>query len=71
MKTQPIKYHGGKSYLASFIHSLAPPSHHVVSGGYTHRNIVFAGGLGEFWNWDPVDGVAEAINDVDYYVATF
>jgi len=62
--SKPLKYHGGKSYLANWIHSLAPPS--VVDDqqhGYTHRNIVFAGGLGEFWNWLPVEGISEAVND--------
>lgn len=64
---QPLKYHGGKSYLAKWIHSLSPAS--VVddpAGGYTHRNIVFAGGLGEFWNWQPVEGISEAVNDYNY-----
>ncbi len=53
--TQPIKWHGGKRYLAKWIQSLAPT-------GYTHRNIVFGGGLGEFWNW-PHEGTSEAVND--------
>jgi DNA adenine methylase len=56
ISNQPLKWHGGKSYLAKWIHSLAPT-------GYTHRNIVFAGGLGEFWNWLPIEGVSEAVND--------
>lgn len=56
---QPLKWHGGKSYLAPWIHANAPPP-----GSYTHRNIVFAGGLGEFWNW-PSEGVSEAVNDLN------
>jgi hypothetical protein len=47
VKNQPIKWHGGKGYLAGWIHSLAPTS--VTDdpvNGYTHRNIAFAGGLG-------------------------
>jgi DNA adenine methylase len=69
---QPIKWHGGKSYLANWIHSLAPPS--VIedpANGYTHRNIAFAGGLGEFWNWEPVGGISETINDLDDTVSDF
>lgn len=64
IKNQPLKWHGGKSYLAKWIHSLAPPS--VIDNprnGYTHRNIAYAGGLGEFWNWLPVEGISEAVND--------
>ncbi|TWT31163.1 Modification methylase DpnIIA [Posidoniimonas corsicana] len=63
IKTQPVKWHGGKSYLASFLHSLAPPSHLESPEGYTHRHIAFAGGLGEFWNWAPTEGIAESVND--------
>jgi DNA adenine methylase len=62
--SQPLKWHGGKSYLAKWIHSLAPKD-------YTHRNIVFAGGLGEFWNWLPIEGISEAINDSYADLANF
>lgn len=62
--SQPLKWYGGKSYLAKWIHSLAPT-------GYTHRNIVFAGGLGEFWNWLPVEGISEAVNDAYADLANF
>lgn len=56
--SQPLKWHGGKSPLASWLHSLAPEC-------YTHRNIVYAGGLGEFWNWLPIEGISEAVNDAN------
>lgn len=72
VKNQPIKWHGGKSYLAAWIHSLAPPS--VIDdpvSGYTHRNIAFAGGLGEFWNWQPVEGIAETVNDANHALSNF
>lgn len=72
MKTQPLKWHGGKSYLAAWLHSLAPPS--VTDDpqrGYTHRNIAFAGGLGEFWNWQPVEGISEAVNDCNRGLTNF
>lgn len=66
IKSQPIKWHGGKSYLANWIHSLAPPSCVEDSvNGYTHRNIAFAGGLGEFWNWNPIEGISETVNDLN------
>lgn len=69
---QPLKWHGGKSYLAAWLHSLAPPSvHDDPEHGYTHRNIAFAGGLGEFWNWAPVEGISETVNDVDRRLANF
>lgn len=68
----PLKWHGGKSYLAAWIHSLAPPS--VIDdpvNGYTHRNIAFAGGLGEFWNWQPVEGISETVNDANGGLTNF
>lgn len=71
VKNQPLKWHGGKSYLAKWLHSLAPPS--VVddpASGYTHRNIVFAGGLGEFWNWE-CEGISETVNDMDGELTNF
>ncbi|MEN1679257.1 MAG: DNA adenine methylase [Planctomycetota bacterium] len=68
--SQPLKWHGGKSYLAKWIHSLAPPSVADDPDGYTHRNIVFAGGLGEFWNW-PHEGISEAVNDADQTLLDF
>lgn len=58
IKSMPLKWHGGKQPLAKWLHSLAPAS-------YTHRNIVFGGGLGEFWNWLPIEGISEAVNDTD------
>ena len=54
----PIKYHGGKTYLAKWIRSLSP------EGRYVHRVHPYGGGLGEFWNW-PHEGVSEVVNDID------
>jgi len=74
IKTQPLKWHGGKSDntgLAQWIRSLAPPS--VIedpAAGYTHRGHAFAGGLGEFWNW-PHEGISETINDLDGELVNF
>ena len=69
----PLKWHGGKSYLAPMIHALAAPSkHHPKSkpDGWLHRVIPFAGGLGEFWNWD-YEGVSEVVNDLDSTLTGF
>lgn len=62
--SQPLKYHGGKAPLATWLHSLAPK-------GYTHRNIAYAGGLGEFWNWLPIEGISEAVNDANGSLTQF
>ena len=68
----PLKWHGGKSYLASWLHSLAPPSvNRDKANGYTHRNIVFSGGMGEFWNWGPQTGISEAVNDKNQELVNF
>jgi len=69
--SQPIKFHGGKSYLSKVIHSFAPPSiNEDQNNGYTHRLIPYAGGLGELWKWD-YEGVAEVINDINVEVTNF
>ncbi len=60
----PIKYHGGKTYLAPKIHAMADRVK------YVHRAIAFAGGLGEFWNWR-CEGVSEIVNDVDGRLINF
>lgn len=49
--------------MANWIHSLEPQ-------GYTHRNIVFGGGLGEFWNWH-YEGISEAVNDSNGELTNF
>lgn len=69
--TQPLKWHGGKHYLAAFIHETAPDS--IISdpaSGYTHRNIVYAGGMAELWNWAH-EGIAEAANDINHELTNF
>lgn len=71
MKPGPLKYHGGKSYLAKWLHSLAPPSvQDDPINGYTHRLHPFAGGLGELWAWDH-EGISETVNDLDGAVSNF
>lgn len=61
-KAHPLKYHGGKSYLAAWIQSFLPPHLHRV---HTH----FGGG-GEFFEW-PHEGVSEVVNDIDGNLTTF
>lgn len=71
IKNQPLKWHGGKSYLAKWIHGLAPPS--VIADptdGYTHRNIAYFGAGGEFWNWE-CEGISEAVNDINAALTCF
>jgi DNA adenine methylase len=51
----PIKYHGGKHYLAKRIVELMPPHTHYVEP--------FAGGLSVLLAKDP-EGVSEVVNDV-------
>lgn len=57
--TPPLKWHGGKSYLAEWIRSFDPV------GTYCHRVHAYGGGLGEFWNW-PHEGISEVVNDLDH-----
>jgi DNA adenine methylase len=51
----PIKYHGGKSYVAKWINGLAAPHLHWVE--------VFGGGLSVTLAKDPTD-VSEVVNDI-------
>ena len=59
---QPLKWHGGKHYLAEWIRTHSPKR---KGRSYTHRVHVFGGGLGEFWDWSST-GVSEVVNDLDY-----
>jgi DNA adenine methylase len=61
---QPGKGFGSKYYLANWIHAHAPRV-------YTHRNVVFAGRLGEYWNWQPIEGISEAVNDANGLISNF
>ena len=56
MHSPPLKFAGGKGYLAGWLQSLAPP--------HQYRVHPYAGGLGEFWTW-PYAGVGEVVNDLD------
>lgn len=54
--SQPIKWHGGKGYLADWIIGNMPP--HTL-----YREPFFGGGAVLFRK--PFDGIGEAVNDVD------
>src|SRR6476660_8303093 len=58
----PLKWHGGKHYLAPRIVALMPPHLHYVEP--------FAGGLSVLLAKDP-EGVSEVVNDIDKHVANF
>ncbi len=60
--TPPLKWHGGKHYLARRIVALMPPHLHYVEP--------FAGGLAVLLAKDP-DGVSEVVNDLDGDLTTF
>lgn len=62
--TPPLKWHGGKQYLAPHLHAIARRV------PYTHRVITHGGGLGEMWDWD-FDGVSEVVNDVNGWLTNF
>jgi DNA adenine methylase len=58
----PLKWHGGKWYLAPKIVALMPPHLHYVEP--------FAGGLSVLLSKDP-DGVSEVVNDTHQELANF
>src|SRR5436309_15774391 len=58
----PLKWHGGKHYLAGRIEALMPPHTHYVEP--------YAGGLAVLIAKDP-DGVSEVVNDLDGRLTNF
>lgn len=62
---QPLKWHGGKYYLASWILSNFPDR-----SRYTHYNEPFAGGLSVLFRHDP-EGKAETVNDLNSELSNF
>lgn len=58
----PLKWHGGKHYLAKWINSHIPTHGHYVEP--------FAGGLAVLLQRDP-DGVSEVVNDLDGGLTNF
>lgn len=63
--TKPLKYSGGKHYMAKTIHELA-----IKAEPYLHRVIPFFGSGSEFWEWKH-EGVSEVINDIDDDIINF
>jgi DNA adenine methylase len=70
--TSPLKWHGGKHYLAARIVALMPPHLHYVEP--------YAGGLAVLLARDPEDerlflsphrGVSELVNDLDGRLTNF
>ncbi len=60
--TNPLKWHGGKYYLAQLIVDLMPPHLHFVEA--------FAGGLSVLLAKNP-DGVSEVVNDLNSDLTNF
>jgi DNA adenine methylase len=60
--TPPLKWHGGKAYLADRIVALMPPHLHYVEA--------FAGGLSVLLAKDP-EGVSEVANDLNGWLTNF
>lgn len=61
----PLKWHGGKSYLASWI-----LEHFPSRDRYTHYNEPFAGGLSVLFAHDP-EGKSETVNDLNTDLTIF
>lgn len=62
MIPSPLKWHGGKSYLAAKITALMPPHLHYVEP--------YAGGLSVLLAKDP-EGVSEVVNDLNRELTNF
>ena len=64
---KPIKWHGGKSYLADWIRQ-----HYPARSRYTHSLKPYAGGLGTlFCSVASVRSLRAAVNDIDGRLTNF
>jgi DNA adenine methylase len=76
VKTQPIKWHGGKSYLANWIISLMPARCKKPNApspddpGWLHYVEAFFGGGAVLLAQDP-EGISEVVNDLNYELTNF
>lgn len=74
--TQPLKWHGGKSYLAKQIIALMPPrvrnpNHPAADdAGWVHYVEPFFGGGAVLLAQDPI-GISEVVNDLDGELTNF
>jgi DNA adenine methylase len=74
--TAPLKWHGGKSYLAKRILALMPPrvsnpnAPAADDPGWLHYVEPFAGGLAVLLALDP-DGISEVVSDLDGRLTNF
>lgn len=65
VKSPPLKWHGGKYYLAEWIISLMPPR-----GSYLHYVEPYFGGGSVMLRNDP-EGISEVANDLDRWLINF
>ncbi len=65
MFTQPIKWYGGKHYLADWIISLMPPHLHYVEPFFGGGSVLLRKPV------ELVDGHSEVVNDIDGELTTF
>ena len=71
--TPPLKWHGGKHYLAETVLRLMPPHLHYVEPYFGSGQVLFARDPKDQWLWWPIrdkngrenKGVSEVVNDID------
>jgi DNA adenine methylase len=74
--TPPLKWHGGKSYLASVIVNMMPPrcanpnAPATDDPGWLHYVEPYAGGLAVLMALDP-EGISEVVNDLNGDLTNF
>lgn len=69
--SSPLKWHGGKAYLASRIVDLMPPRQSAANpDGWLHFVEPFAGSLAVLFAQDP-EGISEVVNDLNGDLSNF
>src|SRR5262245_43714564 len=77
--TPPLKWHGGKHYVATKVLELMPPHLHYVEPYFGGGQVLFARDPADRRLWWPgptsdgrkADGVSEVINDIDGRLMNF